>query len=674
VDEDGNGGTLSNGATAPTLAVPPTALATTFLEVFSSSVTTAWASLPTSPPDASSKTAEGFRLQASTAADFTGTLFSSFTPNVALSTLTVDGLASNVTYYFRVASLNWNSTPHLAVLGSTLTRKATGAPPGDVAVFRVFVGSVTMNWTSVAADSGYLLEASTAANFSGTLFSSATPSGTATSLTVFALDPDTTYYLRVAAQWDGGPAYAPSLSSSTLANLVGGTAFTEVFFTSATASWTPLTAQGYQVQASTAANFTGTVLSSATPNPALSALTVSGLSVNTTYYVRVGALNWNGQAHFATAKATASLASFPALGTPPFSAVFRTSATAQWTAGVPANPAKTRYRLEASSAAFAAGTTIPSSTTFNVFAAPPGLLPNTTYAFRVTALNHNSVPSLTVLDSTATLADAPQTLAQSFTAVFETSATAVWAALPAAPPDASSKTAEGYLLEASSTNFGAAAPGGLVLSSRTPNVLLATLTAAGLVRNTTYYWRVGSLNWNSAPDYTILPATPTLAAVLTGLQQAAVFETSATLNWVTLPAAPQSASAEGYALEASSTDFGAQAPGGLTLSSATPVVGLSTLTVAGLTPNVTYYFRAGALNWAGAAHYAAAGSSATLAPPPGAPAFAGVFPGSMTVSWTPVSSSGYELQASLNASFSPTAAFSSTTAGGAAQLTLAGLA
>ena len=103
------------------------------------------------------------------------------------------------------------------------------------------------------------------------------------------------------------------------------------------------------------------------------------------------------------------------------------------------------------------------------------------------------------------------------------------------------------------------------------------------------------------------------------------------------------------------------------------MVGLSTLTVAGLTANVTYYYRAGALNWAGTANFGAAGSSATLAPLPGAPAFAGIFPGSVTVSWTPVSSSGYELQASLNASFTPVAAFSSTTAGGAAGLTVSGL-
>ena len=60
-----------------------------------------------------------------------------------------------------------------------------------------------------------------------------------------------------------------------------------------------------------------------------------------------------------------------------FYSVFSSSLSAQWTSGSPANPSGTRYRLEGSSTAFAGGTAIVTSNTFNVFGALSGLLPNT---------------------------------------------------------------------------------------------------------------------------------------------------------------------------------------------------------------------------------------------------------------------------------------------------------
>ncbi|TPW18281.1 MAG: hypothetical protein FD126_3484, partial [Elusimicrobia bacterium] len=292
--------------------------------------------------------------------------------------------------------------------------------------------------------------------------------------------------------------------------------------------------------------------------------------------------------------------------------------------------------------------------------------------FRVSAVNRNNIPSLTPLASTSTLAGAVTNLPDPFFAVFETSAAVAWGSLPESPPALSSHSAEGYALYASSTNFGAAAGGGVISSSLTAGVTQSTLTVTGLERNTTYYFRVGALNWNGAANFTITGATSTRAQPPAGMQAFSMFETSAAVNWIALAASPQAVSAEGYVLEASSTAFGALAPDGVTYSSRTTNITLSTLTVSGLETNTTYYFRAGTLDWSGRATYGVGAASATLAAPPDAPAYALIHVTSVTVSWTAVASSGYELQASVNPTFTPVF-FTSTTAAGATSLRVAGL-
>lgn len=78
-----------------------------------------WAALPAAPQKAS---AFGYRLDASTAPDFSGALFSTSTTMLALSTLTLSGLTSGTTYYFRVATLNGigGVNPLAPELGSAL--------------------------------------------------------------------------------------------------------------------------------------------------------------------------------------------------------------------------------------------------------------------------------------------------------------------------------------------------------------------------------------------------------------------------------------------------------------------------------------------------------------------------------------------------------------------------
>jgi hypothetical protein len=122
-----------------------------------------------------------------------------------------------------------------------------------------------------------------------------------------------------------------------------------------------------------------------------------------------------------------------------------------------------------------------------------GLSANTTYFFRVNAVNNEGLATAYVnLGSTSTLAAAVS--GTQVAGVWMTSITVNWLPLPSSPPE---QTAEGYVLEYSTnSDFNT-----LWGSSRTTVIALSTLTAVGLTGGYTYYHRVGSLNWSNQANY-----------------------------------------------------------------------------------------------------------------------------------------------------------------------------
>jgi len=120
----------------------------------------------------------------------------------------------------------------------------------------------------------------------------------------------------------------------------------------------------------------------------------------------------------------------------------------------------------------------------------------------------------------------------------------------------------------------------------------------------------------------------TLPPPLTGLNTPGVFRSSITVAWTPLAGTPQSASAEGYLLQAST----AQSFGTLAGSSLTANIALDRLTIAGLQPNTSYYFRAGTINLEGAVNYTATPATSTMANLPVESAF-GLTPLTMTLTW-----------------------------------------
>src|SRR5205823_1926858 len=117
---------------------------------------------------------------------------------------------------------------------------------------------------------------------------------------------------------------------------------------------------------------------------------------------------------------------------------------------------------------------------------------------------------------------------------------------------------------------------------------------------------------------------------------------------------------EGYQLEAFSANF--LRTGAVYFSSAADVAE-STLTVAGLTNNVSYALRAGAVNWDGVINYTSLGNRTTPAGPPvNNPMIYAVYQTSVIAQWATVPSvTGYDDEASTDSNFNGTI-FSTVTA------------
>jgi hypothetical protein len=162
----------------------------------------------------------------------------------------------------------------------------------------VFLSSITIKWDSISSNKGYVVEASTRSNFTGTIYSSNTADGGATTLTVPGLSINTKYYLRVGSLWNSGTtSYSSTIvSTATLAAQPGTPAAFSGFYL--TVSWPSNgnpTWTEYFLWASTASDFTGTIYY---PEPGANWFTGTStvfynLCPDTVYYFRAKARNLN---------------------------------------------------------------------------------------------------------------------------------------------------------------------------------------------------------------------------------------------------------------------------------------------------------------------------------------------------------------------------------------------
>ena len=150
----------------------------------------------------------------------------------------------------------------------------------------------------------------------GTVASTITTNTSALTLTFNngQLMANTTYFVRIGALYNGTTTYINTVpsSTSTLTSLISGAQVYAINSTSITVNWTAMTVgtgtailrEGYRLEAIFLTNFngTGTIYLPARMRDAVESArwTVSGLTTNVSYNLRVGALNWDNVPNFVT--------------------------------------------------------------------------------------------------------------------------------------------------------------------------------------------------------------------------------------------------------------------------------------------------------------------------------------------------------------------------------------
>ncbi|MFA6317848.1 MAG: C1 family peptidase [Elusimicrobiota bacterium] len=545
----------------------------------------------------------GYRVDASTASDFTGTVFSTASVNPASNRLTVEGLAPSKGYYLRIAALNQLGAQTLAAYGPQVFTQTNITAPGPGSFSEYGSRQLRLSWTPGGNPAGlvYTVEGSTASNFTGTVSSAAGADLYARLFT--GLQVNTSYYFRVWAAggpaWSTGPVATYALSPSTATPLffgVGGQALTVAW----TANGNP-PGTLYEAQVSRSADFyTMPVVSSATRNTSAS---FTSLTPNSLYYARVRAVSHGGQpapAAYRTLSSTGTLAAAIAPEAPFFQSVGAASLVALFNSG--ANPAGTGYVAQLSTAA---DFSTVHSQVIGVMAAGTNQVPftglesNRRLYLQTAALNVTNTPTAFTPagGSTATIPVPP---AYSSATVHFTSITFTWSSgnRPGTVYDVLVDDDPGFGSPDASQTTG--------LSSATVSLSSNTRTYSRVRARSLEPDNPHSAYADLAPRYTLpdLPAADPAGAFVS------VTFTSAAVRWQALALAPPSATCSGYRFQLSSSPVFIGTVHSDEVSGAASTGG----SLAGLRHSTTYYLRVGALNADGEAAYRVMGSTRTPVP------------------------------------------------------------
>jgi hypothetical protein len=207
----------------------------------------------------------------------------------------------------------------------------------------------------------------------------------------------------------------------------------------------------------------------------LTGATTENLAPNTTYYRFVTAYTDWGYSLPSNAVSTHTLAQAPTAAGAPFTDVSAFGLSVNWNGGN--NPGYTAYQIDRSTVEGLASA-VSTSYGAGVSSSPAALSPNTTYYFKIRAINADQIPTAyTQVLATATLAAQPAQAA--FGSVHVTSVAFQWS--PAGNP---SDTL--YVAEVSSDNFFSLIAGSATLS--------ASATFFNLAPGAQYFFRVKALN------------------------------------------------------------------------------------------------------------------------------------------------------------------------------------
>ncbi len=440
---------------------------------------------------------------------------------------------------------------------------------------------IDLAWNAVTDATGFKIERSLNNTTWATLAPSLALAGTATTYADTTVLAGTTYYYRISATSASGVS-ATAVTGATLtvppAPTVTAAALSA---TSIALTWpVSLSATGYRVQSSTDGGFTWTTLAA---NNATTSYTMTTLTADTSYKIRVYALNATG-ASIASATVTLSTLTLAPTGFAA-TAASTTEIDLTWAAVTDA----TNYKIERSPTGAtwtnlnAAGLT-GSSTSY----ADTGLTAGTTYYYRVSAISASGTSAASSSINLPTLATAPTLTA---TVASATQVNLSWTA----PTGAAS-----YKVEISSDG------GSTWTILATPAT--TTYAATGLTTDTAYRFRVSAVNAGGASAPSAFASVTTVLASPGSFAAAPQSVSEIDLSWTVV------ANATSYKIERSldNTTWTALVPG-------VPLTGSSTsYNDTSVSAGTLYFYRISAQSGAGFSAPAPAVSALTIPAAPDA--------------------------------------------------------
>ncbi|TBR26399.1 hypothetical protein EPO15_00220, partial [bacterium] len=225
-----------------------------------------------------------------------------------------------------------------------------------------------------------------------------------------------TYYIRLQAV-DAGlarSAWSVELSTFVFASVPAGGRSVSAHLSSMTVTYSTMSsATAYFVEAFSDSGYAALVSSAGTSDLTRTSVTVAGLALNTTYYLRMGTL-YSQTTAYASAVPTAAvtLATRPAAAAQAFLDVGISSMVVAWASG--GNPAGTRYNVLLSTANPFFGTepdnkSVSTAPSGGLSAVLTGLKENTSYYLYITPVNHAGVSGQDFASgSSSTFLAAPQ--------------------------------------------------------------------------------------------------------------------------------------------------------------------------------------------------------------------------------------------------------------------------
>ncbi len=392
-----NFSTLPNAPAVPALASPPdqsTSEPTT--------ISLSWTA---------SQGALTYHLQVSASPTFATNIVDDST--ITATSSQVRSLASSTTYYWRVSATNDGGTsswpaPWRFTTGSAV--QPTGPdlvspPDGSTGL----PATVTLQWNSLVTATSYEVQVSLTASFSALVTDSSGLGGT--SMVLGALQPGTAYYWRVRGivvaaptQWSAvwsfttlrPPPVAPVLSSPSDGSANEPTTLALAWNASQGAA-------SYHLQVSSSNSFTPMVLDDSAIT--VTSATVDSLARNVQYHWRVRARNDGGWSPFSATWSFRTVATGgPSAATDVASNIGSTSATVHATVNPNGATLQVQFQYGPTSAygdsAAASPPTVSGTTAVAVSSTLQNLAPNSTYHYRIAALD--SVGSIYGQDMTFT--------------------------------------------------------------------------------------------------------------------------------------------------------------------------------------------------------------------------------------------------------------------------------